>query len=74
MSYSDTTGTPTQYITTIELEFQWRRLQNKGVVVCTAGFGVHLGREDSLWILLSRGRNPLLRPVATINVKIKADE
>ena len=30
-------------------------------------------RPWHLWILLSRRQNPLLRPVVTINVKIKAD-
>ena len=65
------------------------RLQNKGSVVCTAAFRVHPERKDAvqvqtrcrllstvtrLWILLSRRQNPLLRPVVTINVKIKTKD
>ena len=46
MFRSGTTGTLTQNITTNESEFPWCEIQNKGVVVCIAGFRTYLERDD----------------------------
>ena len=49
---SDKTATLTQNITTIESEFPWCEVPDKGDVVCLAGFRVHPERKDVMNTML----------------------